>query len=59
VGCDREGQRREDYSVTFSYEDESTKCSFPEARWRAIPLGKDFKAKALVVTGLLTCSSIE
>jgi hypothetical protein len=59
VGCDREGQRREDYSVTFSYEGESTRCSFPEARWRAIPLGKDFKAKALVVTGLLTCSSIE
>ena len=59
VGCDREGQRREDYSVTFSYEDKSSSCSFPQARWAAIPLGKDFKAKALVVTGLLTCSSIE
>ena len=59
VGCDREGQRREDYTVTFSYEDLTSDCSFPESRWRAIPLGKDFKAKALVVTGRLTCSSIE
>lgn len=59
VGCEREGERREDYSVTFAYEDQTSSCSFPEARWRAIPLGQDFKAKALVVTGRLTCSSIE
>ncbi len=59
VGCDREGQRREDYTVLFSYEGETSRCSFPQPRWSAIPLGRDFKAKALVVTGRLTCSSIE
>lgn len=59
VGCEREGARREEYVVTFAFENRTDKCSFRQTRWKAIGLGSELKAKARVVTGGLVCSSLE
>ena len=59
VGCEREGARREEYAVTFAFENRTDKCSFRQTRWKAIGLGSELKAKARVVTGGLVCSSLE
>lgn len=59
VGCEREGQRREDYQLTFSYNDRVDTCHFAQARWKAIERGLPIKAKARVATGGLACGSLE
>ena len=59
VGCEREGARREEYAVTFAFENRIDKCSFRQTRWKAIGMGSELKAKARVVTGGLVCSSLE
>lgn len=60
LGCEREGRRTETYRVRFRLEpsgDEDS-CEYPEARWRALQVGRRLPAKARVVGGGLDCGSV-
>lgn len=59
-GCEREGERREKYTVEFKNSDdgELATCEFEAARWQSIKAGQSFKAKVGVVGGRLDCASL-
>jgi hypothetical protein len=60
VGCEREGPRREVYTVRFldrKREAEAT-CDLREDTWRAMAKGSAWKGAARVVTGGLVCEEL-
>jgi hypothetical protein len=62
VGSEREGQRIDTYTVHFADGADAAKtrtCGLPEANWRAIPIGSQWRADAYVLTGELDCATLK
>jgi hypothetical protein len=60
VGCEREGPRRESYTVVFKNDEdgETGECKFDQAKWQSYAPGKRFSAKVGVVGSWLDCDSL-
>ncbi|MFN7147652.1 MAG: hypothetical protein ACK4YP_28040 [Myxococcota bacterium] len=60
VGCQREGARKQVYTVSLT--DEATKashaCELPEDAWRAMAVGSRWKSQVGVVSGALDCTAL-
>jgi len=60
VGCEREGDRDEQYLLILNTEDGDTyECPLDEPDWRATALGTAFTVKIGVVTGDADCDTLE
>ncbi len=61
VGCQREGARKEAYTVRFV--DDASKaahaCELPEVQWRGMAVGTRWASKVGVVSGALDCATIQ
>jgi hypothetical protein len=59
LGAEREGSRRETYTVTYTDSDGGTHdCAYPQQRWQGIGQGSLWKAKAGVMFSNLDCDSL-
>lgn len=56
-GCEREGSRDGEYSVTFRFDGKTETCSYGESFWHKLEDGKTYKASTNVFSSLL-CSSV-
>lgn len=60
LGCTREGQRTERYTVRLTDADgEAQSCDLPEPKWRSMAVGSRWKASKGVVTGGLSCGDLQ
>jgi hypothetical protein len=60
VGCEREGGRRESYTLFLKLHDGAQKdCTLPAARWQQLEDGKQVTAQVGVVTGSVDCESLK
>lgn len=58
-GCDREGARKETYTVSFRTADgKSFDCPFPADRWRGIAVGSAWSTKQGVMSGTPSCGDL-
>ncbi len=59
-GCEREGKRKERYTVHFASTADAEKyeCAFPEARWTSIEAGERWQGKAGALTKRLDCDEL-
>lgn len=59
-GCEREGKRREAFSVVFRRDDgKDFACPFPQAEWKQIAVGAAFTTKEGVVVGGPSCGKLQ
>lgn len=60
LGCEREGRRRETYTVELADVPQARKhaCSFAQAKWAGFRVGSLWQARTRVVTGGLDCGSL-
>jgi hypothetical protein len=59
LGAEREGTRRETYTVTYTDSDGGThSCDYPQQRWQGIGRGSSWEAKAGVMFSNLDCDSL-
>lgn len=59
LGCEREGARKESYSIEFDGTDgRKHRCELPQSRWRAIADGAERKLKIGALTGRLDCDAL-
>jgi hypothetical protein len=60
VGCEREGARKETYTVHFSDSASGAdhSCDVAEDRWRSMAMGSRWSAQVGVMSGSLDCSSL-
>ena len=58
VGCQREGAKKQTYTVSFTGEDSHT-CDFSESRWRGFNVGDTVTGEVSMVTGSLQCDSVK
>jgi hypothetical protein len=61
VGCEREGDRSEEYSVELSDEGKGTKgtCEFDENKWASFKVGSTWAAKVRRIGGSIDCGSLQ
>ena len=59
VGCEREGPRREKYTVELGGLSKPTVCEVPEAIWRQAAVGTRLRLKVGAVAGDVRCDSLE
>lgn len=61
LGCEREGARKETYTLRFvdRRSGEEATCNLAQNRWAATPDGARFKAKVRVMTGGVDCDALE
>ena len=59
VGCEREGQRGETYTVTFRGDGETHSCELSESEWRSLSDGDTVEGEVSMVTGGLQCGSLK
>jgi hypothetical protein len=59
-GCERTGNKRESYTVHFvdNASGEPHDCAFDQAKWAAVELGSEWKARVGIVTDSLDCDSL-
>lgn len=60
LGCEREGARKETYTVKLqdSASQKEHGCDVAEARWRGMAVGSRWKGEVGVVSGLLDCDAL-
>jgi hypothetical protein len=59
LGCQREGQRTETYTITLHADDGADHaCTFPADRWGAVADGSRWKGTVGMVTGGLDCEAL-
>jgi hypothetical protein len=59
-GCEREGRSREEYRVRFVSQDgRAHDCAFDEKRWRSFAVGARYRVKVGVLTGSISCGSLD
>ncbi len=59
IGCEREGPRRETYTLDLAGEDGKTyDCSVPMARWHGVKDGTKKPVKVGVITGIADCDTL-
>lgn len=59
LGCEREGSRKETYTVSFTAEDgKLLGCDVPQARWSMLAVGSKWKAPVGVLTGVVDCAAL-
>ena len=59
VGCEREGARRESYTVVLKdAQGESYRCNFDEKTWSGFASGSRYSGKLRALVGSLDCSSL-
>lgn len=60
VGCEREGAKKETYTVSLKEPStgESSSCEFPEEKWRSFSPGDRYDGKIGAVTGVIDCKSL-
>lgn len=60
VGCQREGARKETYTVALVDQEKAEhSCDLPEDRWRAMAVGSKWKATVGVMSGALNCAQLQ
>jgi hypothetical protein len=61
LGCEREGKRRESYSVRFVAKQggDTSTCSFDEAKWQSFKPNSSWLGEVGVVGGVLNCGSLK
>jgi ribosomal protein L40E len=61
LGCEREGEHREKYTVTLRREGEAKddSCDYPQDRWSKIEDGSKWKMGFHVITGSPACASMK
>jgi hypothetical protein len=60
LGCEREGERKEQYTVRFSNAADKKEhtCDLPQAKWQTFPVGAHYEGQIGVLTGALDCDSL-
>jgi hypothetical protein len=60
LGCEREGARRETYTVVFknAEDGESGDCTFDQLKWQSFAPGTSLKGQVGVIGGWLDCGSL-
>lgn len=60
LGCEREGPRRETYTIVFknTEDGETGDCSFDQPKWQSFKPDAQFKAKVGVIGGWLDCDTL-
>jgi hypothetical protein len=59
LGCEREGGRREAYTVLLRAEDQELTCSVSQAAWQHVRLEQTFALQVGVLTGVPDCAPLE
>ena len=59
LGCEREGVRRERYTIELSGAAKPIVCELSEEQWRAAAVGAKFRLKVGALIGDARCSSLE
>lgn len=59
VGCQRQGSRKESYTVSFKAGTESHDCAFAQEKWSSFQDGSRWKGEIGVVSGSLDCDSLK
>ncbi len=58
VGCERQGGKREVYTVHLRGENDTETCDVDQAKWSAMSVGARFDGRIRVIGGGLDCSSL-
>lgn len=60
VGCEREGAKKETYTVTFKEPStgKESSCDFPQGKWQGFSPGARYDGKIGAVTGVIDCDSL-
>jgi hypothetical protein len=61
LGCEREGSRREAYTVHFRLPErqDSVDCNYDQERWQQFAIESQWQVNVSVVTGQMDCGSVE
>jgi hypothetical protein len=60
IGCEREGPRRETYTVVFenAADADTGECNFDQAKWKGFEPGSSFNAEVGVIGSWLDCDTL-
>ncbi|MDP2307923.1 MAG: zinc ribbon domain-containing protein [Pseudomonadota bacterium] len=59
LGCEREGSRKETYTVSFTADDgKALGCDVEQAKWSTLPVGSTWKAPIGVLSGAIDCGAL-